>query len=82
MSHAVQEKEVIVDNLGKKIEEIKQEALAGIKKCESAGYTENDGIRQFWVLAAYFFMWIAIAMGIPGAVVAFVNHTDISNYIN
>jgi len=40
-------KEVMSDSLGKKTEEIKQEALADIKKCESAGLNESDGIIIF-----------------------------------
>lgn len=40
-------KEVQVDNLSKKIDEIKDEAVNGIMKCESAGHTEGDGIIIF-----------------------------------
>src|SRR3990167_5034296 len=45
--YAVKEKEVIVDNLGKKIDEIRAEALVGIKQCESQGHSEEDGIIIF-----------------------------------
>ena len=41
------DREVVVDNLGKKIEEIKLEALESLKQCESAGHSEDDGIVIF-----------------------------------
>lgn len=36
-----------VDNLGKKVEQIKNEALDALMHCESAGYSEEDGIVIF-----------------------------------
>ena len=39
---AFQEKEVIVDNLTGKINELKAEILSQLKGCESAGYSESD----------------------------------------
>lgn len=36
-----------VDNLAKKIEDIKNEALADLMQCESAGHSEDDGIIIF-----------------------------------
>jgi hypothetical protein len=38
---------VEVDNLSGKIAQIKAEAVEGIKKCESAGHSEDDGIIIF-----------------------------------
>jgi len=39
--------EVQVDNLSEKIAQIKAEAVEGIRKCESAGHPESDGIIIF-----------------------------------
>ena len=47
VEYRVQEKQVLVDNLKGKIEEIKDEALESLKQCESAGYSEEDGIIIF-----------------------------------
>lgn len=40
-------KEIVIDNLGKKIEQLKDEALDSLKQCESAGYEDKDGIIIF-----------------------------------
>lgn len=45
--YAQVDKVVTVDNLSEKIEQIKQEALDGISKCESAGHSEDEGIIIF-----------------------------------
>lgn len=45
--YSVQEKQIVVDSLGQKIEEIKQTALDELEKCESAGHSEDDGIIIF-----------------------------------
>jgi hypothetical protein len=44
---APQTKEILVDNLGKKITEIKSEALDALSQCESRGHKEEDGIIIF-----------------------------------
>lgn len=36
--------QVVVDNLPKKVEQLKSEILADLKKCESQGHTEDDAI--------------------------------------
>jgi len=41
------DKEVILDNLTERKNQLQGELVSGIKKCESAGYTENDGIIIF-----------------------------------
>ena len=41
------EKEILVDNLGIKVNELKGEVLDALKKCESAGHSEDDGIIIF-----------------------------------
>lgn len=38
------EKEVILDNLTDKINQLKGELVSTLQKCESAGYSEDDGI--------------------------------------
>lgn len=38
---------VEIDNLSDKIDQIKAEAVEGIRKCESAGHSEDDGIIIF-----------------------------------
>lgn len=40
-------KEVYVDNLGKKVEEIQNEAMDALRQCESRGHKEEDGIIIF-----------------------------------
>lgn len=41
------EKEVIVDNLSEKINELKGSLISDIQKCESAGYNEDYGLITF-----------------------------------
>lgn len=41
------DREVMVDNLGMKINQLKGEMLASLKNCESAGHKESDGIIIF-----------------------------------
>lgn len=38
------ERKVIIDNLGIKIDELKDSMLDDLKSCESGGYSEDDGI--------------------------------------
>lgn len=40
-------KEVVVDNLSVKIDQLKEEALSDLKQCESGGYSEEDAIIIF-----------------------------------
>lgn len=47
MIYQVSEREVVVDNLTGKIDELKENLVTDIMKCESAGYTEDDGIIIF-----------------------------------
>ena len=41
------DKEVVLDNLVVKVNELKGQLVSEIQKCESAGYDENDGIITF-----------------------------------
>lgn len=45
--YAVQEKQIVVNTLNDKIDEIKEEALDALKACESSKYGEDDGIIIF-----------------------------------
>jgi hypothetical protein len=45
--YAEKEKIVTVDNLGKKIDELKDGLLEDLRNCENAHYTEDDGIIIF-----------------------------------
>jgi hypothetical protein len=47
VKYQIQEKEVILDNLSEKINELKGKLVDDIRKCESAGYSEDDGIIIF-----------------------------------
>lgn len=47
VEYLTSEKIVEVDNLGKKIDQIKDEALEALKDCENAHYGEDDGIIIF-----------------------------------
>lgn len=46
-TYAVQEKLVMVDTLGKKVEELKSDLLSDLSACESGGHKESDGIIIF-----------------------------------
>lgn len=43
----IQEKEVLIDNLGPKIDELKTEVLDSLQKCESQGANEDTGLIVF-----------------------------------
>jgi hypothetical protein len=45
--YKVQEKEVVLDNLTAKVDQLKGEIVNDIKNCESRGFTEDDGIIIF-----------------------------------
>lgn len=45
--YRIQEKEIKVDNLTEKVQQIKNETLAMLKVCESAGHPEEDGVIIF-----------------------------------
>ena len=41
------DREVLVDNLGKKVTELKAEIVETLRQCESSGHSEDDGIIVF-----------------------------------
>jgi hypothetical protein len=45
--YKIQEKEVILDNLTEKINELKGKLVSDLKSCESGGYVESDGLVTF-----------------------------------
>lgn len=43
----VEARDVLVDNLGRKVDQLKEDVLTTVQKCESGEYNESDGLITF-----------------------------------